>query len=70
MRPKLPAYDGTLTIAMVVACPFPVPRGTPIRVPRPLAASFGRNARRLVQANHSWEHAVDRTEAMYPRLLA
>jgi glycosyltransferase involved in cell wall biosynthesis len=37
---------------------------------RPLAETMGRNAQRFVRANHSWDHAVDRTEAMYSRLLA
>jgi glycosyltransferase involved in cell wall biosynthesis len=37
---------------------------------RPLAETMGRNAQRFVRANHSWEHAVDRTEAMYAGMLA
>ena len=37
---------------------------------RALADTLGRNARRFVEANHSWAHAVDRTEALYGALLA
>jgi hypothetical protein len=35
-----------------------------------MAETMGRNAQRFVRANHSWDHAVDRTEAMYAGLLA
>jgi glycosyltransferase involved in cell wall biosynthesis len=37
---------------------------------RPLADALGRNARRFVQANHSWARSVDRTEEIYAGLLA
>lgn len=55
----MPCPDGSLTIAMVAACPFPAPRGTPIRIRRLAEGLASRGHRVHVVTYHFGMGTVD-----------